>query len=350
MIQCKTGSTSNNIHPPKVIETDVAFVWGLNQITGNNPSRCCGFSNDLIYILSDEGNKFQITFYKVNGQKEKTVVINKGKGPGEVKFNFFFKIRDNRMFFYDWSLKKIAIYDIEGKPIDDILLPAELGYVQDFDYYDGIFYLHDALNNKIMKLNQNGEVVSKIGYEEGIISKSDFFTFPVRFGRLLIDQSDPSLYLGYYNLPYRIEKYDLNLNKRHTITKKVSDSYYECKWLKRDKNVSLSGNMMVETMAIYNQYLYIPFGEGYTYDQNGLVPYHVENTLFVFDKNSGKYVCDIWNKKLKNSSYGYYVLGVNKEYIILLSMYDSSVAEDYASQEERDNNYAWIFVLKNKIN
>ncbi len=349
VFSCSKSIIQNPNSPKHFLESPIVKVWGLPSVTGNNPARSCGIYNDTIYIMSNESKHYRVTFYTFDGKEIRFVDIPKGKGPGEVVFNYIFKIRNEKMYFYDSTLKKIAIFDLYGKSIDDILITEDLGYVQGLEYEKNCIYVHDALKSKIITMDMTGKVVRRIPYENGEITREEFFEKPIRFGRILFDDVRSELWIGYMNLPYTLERYDRNMRKTMTITKKISGSYHEAKWMKMNGRIALVGNMMVDTMVAHDGYIYLPFGIGYYYSDKGIETYHCENTIYVFNAQTGKFDYTIWNKNLKNSGYGYMLLGVTDDYVVLMTVYDYEVANKFASKDELERMQGWIFVLKNSI-
>ena len=102
-------------------------------------------------------------------------------------------------------------------------------------------------------------------------------------------------------------------------------------------------------MTFDEKYIYVSYGAGFEYTAKGIKLLPVVNSLNVFDKDSGKYLYDITCEQLKDSSFGYALLGVTDQYIVLgaMTIMEKELMEDL--KVKTVDNLFWFIILKNPV-
>lgn len=342
---------SRNSNPNKGIkEAEIKKIWGVKKITMNNPGRCAGLYNNMVYFINKTKTNFILKFYSLGGKLKRKIKFDISKGPGGIVSTFSLKIKDDKIYIYDSTLARISIFNMNGEFIDLIKVNKNIGIYPNMDINDGVVYLTGHFRNKLVKFDlTKGKILKKIEYENSM-TKNDFFDKNVLTGALTYDKNDDLIYLGYYNKPYRIVIYDTNLKKKGRITRGLDEKLKKVKWMKLGRGTALIGEFAIHSLFIDKKYIYAPYGYGFTYTKKRIRSLgDVENTIHIFDKKTGKYIYDVWNKKLNNSGFGYTILGANKKHIVLFSIFDKNVVDGLKTKKEKVGKRAWIFVLENPL-
>lgn len=340
--------SDNDIEPKKgALQTQPVYVWGVQKMAVDPMQKGAGVYNDLLYKTSYDSKGYLVEFYDFSGTKSYTVPIGKGKGPGEVMYLTAVRVSEDVIHIYDYALKKIVRYSVKGDHIDDIMIDTQLP-LTDFQVVRNEYFFAGALDQLICKVNSEGEVSQKIEYDEGLLKHGDRYPG----GIVAADDLSHSLYIGYSNLPYRIEEYSKDLKKTMTISKKVREKsdpvriYSPKEW--RGMYFP-QGKFAIHSMAFDEKYIYVSYGAGFHYTSQGIELLPVKNALNVFDKNNGEYIYDISCEQLKNSSFGYALLGVTDKYIVLgaMTILEKDLMDNM--QIKTKDNLFWFIILKKPI-
>lgn len=320
---------------------EIDSYFGIDNAYGNNATRCTGSYKNMIYVLDRVNRDYIVKFYDLEGNIDRKIKLNYGKGPGEVIFNWIVKVVDNKIFFHDIALKKITVYGLNGQFIDDIILKNYNEQITDFTVIDDYIYLHGVYDKNFIKIDYQGNKVDVLKYNERL--NPDQKNKRVKRDGT-ITYSDGYIYKGFINKPFTIKKYDKSLNKVLTITHKFDESFEDCRWTERGR---LIGDFFVHELTVDNNYIYVPFGKSIFYDKNGMKESKTDNRLLIFDKDNGKLKKIVWNDKLKKSASGYNILGVNKKHIILAKYFHEESLSDLIDKPEK--KWGWVILLDNPM-
>lgn len=155
------------------------------------------------------------------------------------------------------------------------------------------------------------------------------------------------LLLGYSNKPFRIDRFDLELNKQGTITLKTDDTVETCRWMKLSfGGIAVVGHYMVPSIHFDANYLNIPSPYGLKWGENGHEQIPGKNYFTVFDKKTYKILGQLINPELEAMNDGLEVIGVMKNTIVLL-LNDAALIEKYIGKQGQQQG-AYILVLQIK--
>ena len=87
------------------------------------------------------------------------------------------------------------------------------------------------------------------------------------------------------------------------------------------------GHQMVYNMFVNGEEITVPFGQGITYDNEGMHFMDVENCVYVLDAESGETKRKIWSSLLPMTGAGYTVLNADEREILLFLMYDDEAVQ-----------------------
>ena len=341
-VKQEKGVVENSIDYGKKVNVKLLSVWdGIMY----SPWRAKGVYDNKIWYVALEGPKFYLIFRDFSGKEVKRLNIVRGKGPGEILVPYAVRIKKGKIYIYDSYQFKVAMYDMNLNLFDEFMVTQNGLGVQEFDIFDNNFYFRYYYDALILKTDYTGKMLGKVVFKK----KLDPKTYPKKAphsGVLLADES--GIYIGSNTTPYRIEKYNReSLKKEFEIRLKFHKAYKPTQW---KAHVGFLGNYMVYSIVSDENYLYVPFGFCVYYKNQGLHGGKVKNRIFVFDKRTGKFVYNIECDKLNNTGFGYKIVGVTKDKIVLYSD-AKDVAKGLVSDKKlKEKSYTgWFFILENPV-
>jgi len=334
--------------PKKGIKnSQIENIWDPEGIVWSNADQCVGIYRDSIYYLKWKEEAYSLIFTSFEGEFIKELEFQKGKGPGKVQYIKSVDIVNDLIYIYDPHGHKIGISDINGKHIDDIMIENELGAVWYIGILDRKIYFSGALKHKIGKLNiRTGKIEKTVtyknvkkGYEDG----DKFCAASVN-----IDRKNNKIYLGYVSIPYRIERYNKNLQEEKVMRKEVASDVEEMRYRLVDRWKILEGDAVISSLGFDKKYIYSSFGGGYEVKRNG----DVENTdspfeLYIYSKDSLKYEYKIVNKNIEKIKGVNSLVGITNEYIVLCVVDEADLFEKIDGSKNQ-SDFRFI-ILKNPL-
>lgn len=305
-------------------EVDLLSIWSPKNIYQGKLFESSGLYKGMLYFPQRESDKYTIHFTTLDGVEKEKVYLKIGKGPGEVQMNFGITIVNDKIYFYDRTVKKLSIFTIKGEYLDEYLLNDDIGQPSSFVVSGNHIIFHSMYKNLLTKIDiSTGNSVQKLEYPN-----PNYFPKhkdPFMAGTLAIDPTDNSLYLGYYNTPFRIEKYDQQFRIKHTYKSKNSKKSDKTTWVVDGSYIINEGLRTISTLVIDNNYIYACSGGGNTFQKGKehlWAPIKDNLILSVFDKTSGKHLREITVKNIKTIRGSSGVIAVTNEKIIL-ALYDN---------------------------
>ena len=305
-----------------------------------NPADISGISEKLFFYGEKRGESFIVHLISLNNRKEKKIILKKGKGPGEVQYPMSVKIAEGKIHILDMGLRKIVIYTLTGNYIDEIVIKGDIGFPHTFAITKNYFIFNGSLRNKIAIVDKkNGNVIKNYVYEKPLPMPQKGKNF--LGGILKADYEKDQFLLGYYNTPYRIEKYDKNGNLLLRMKRKVNFSLIPCRWNLVNKSYPIpTGHFAVPSFALFKSRLYVSPVEGYKIKQNKMIRLKSEHFISVFDTENGKWIKKIEIIGLKKGK-SISIIGVNENHIFLI-IDSSALQNDNNSQK----NEKYLVLLK----
>ena len=330
----------------KSVEADfVELIPFELKIENGSVSEITGRIGNEIYFLNKNGDAFSLNFLNMETDKIKSITIDSGKGPGELFMPMSMAYQDGKFYIYDMYLKRISIFNRDGSFEDLINFKEEIGWPHSFDVFKDKFVFDGSLHNKIVLLNREGKIEKKIPYKEIQMMPKEGNDF--RGGVIKCDEN--FIYLGYYKSPFRIEKYNENLEKVDTISKNVNvKKINNLKW-----NMSMGfpapvGTFIVSNIFVHDNLIYTNSVSGYDIIIKGkekkYEPLYYDFYLNVFDKKDNKLKYQITSDRIEKCS-GYEIININEDYIILF------VRENMIKYFDENAEYTkGILILENPKN
>lgn len=302
-------------------EAAVTGVLPVYDISYENALMNTGSYNGQVYYLENAPKEYKVHFINHEGETVNIIAVPKGKGPGEITHNWRLKVFDDRVYLLDESQNKIVVYDLQGEAVDDIYFNVTGERIIDFVVFQDSIILEGIFKYKLLKLDKStGDIVAELKYEKAY-SVNEYFASDLRDGILACD--DGRIYLGYYNKPFRIDVFSDALEQVDSFVKDYGDGYENCGWQRHPQGgVALMGHQMVYNMFVKGDEIYVPFGQGITYDEDGMHFMDVENAIYVMNKTNGKLKQKIWSEGLPMSGAGYGILDATENEITLFLIYD----------------------------
>jgi len=289
MLNCSGKKSSRNLN------AELKNVWVPKNLSLNNPIDNMGIYNNQLFYWTDKGEKAYLNFYNLNGKKAKQLEFTRGRGPGQIfAINVTF-IQNEKINIFDFARRSLLIFDLKGNYIDE--------YKINLDDYGTIarnkehIYFSGMLRNKLAKLDiTEGDILKTIKYEdaEGIKSFRDIVGKKMKLAPIYIDRQDKKVYRGTYNLPYKIEKYDYDLNIIDKFEREIKGNFKDFKLISGSGN---NGSILISSMETDDKYLYASFGGGQITERkdNKISLSGISNEYFisVFDKKNGDFLYEI---------------------------------------------------------
>ncbi|MBN1596658.1 MAG: hypothetical protein JW894_00025 [Bacteroidales bacterium] len=266
-----------------------------------NTQSTMGIYNNMIYYALDKQTTYEIVFENLEGSFEKTILINKGKGPGEIIQMLALVVNDKQIYAADVVMQRVNVYDINGNYLNEYDLTNIGDMPVTTTVMNDKLYMTCMLKKKIIKIDLNTMALEKtIEYEE---KKEIEVGGEVIAGGIRVDEVENQLVYVFMDYPIQFEIYNTDLVLKKIVTKKS----------RKKKNLvwGMSGNI-VGDMAAMSFYA----GKGYYYVPTG---YHISGTqepfvekkpqIHVFDKTTGQYKYDLVCEQLGKVKGGLSIIG-----------------------------------------
>ena len=305
---------NNGLKPQKgVVKLDIKYAWvPYGMSNGENH----GIYKKLFYELSFDNEKFVLNFYKLDGEKVKSLNFPMGKGPGELFMPMSVFIENEKIYIYDGARKVVNIYSIDGKHIDDITLSSNIESFGNIAFYNGFLYFSGFSNDKLVKIDlKNNKIVKLLKYENGVNLKQSgikkLIGKKIMMGTLAIDSKTGYVYLGRYCTPFSVEVYDKDLNKIMTIRRELPEKMKPFKFTK----MGPAGDLVISSLKVDDKYLYVSFGGSQKVINGKFKPDEHIYYISVFDKKTGEFLYELKSDKFNKITGVATLLGVGDDYI-----------------------------------
>jgi len=294
--------------------------WEIKNVRSGFSGTLFELYENKLYYLTNKNNKYFLNIFNLTGKLRKKIEFKQGRGPGRLYYPRFLKIKTKKIYLYDPALNKISYFNIEGKFLDSIKIKKNIGKGLFMDMNEKYIFFNDMFKNKIVKVNfLTGIIKKKIKYIRPLLNKksknSSIKGEKTKLSNLLIDGEKNKLYIANISYPYLIEKYDFSLNKIKEFSRPINNNYDKLKYT--GGRPSLKGNIIINGLAINNKYLYAAFGGGHNVKQNKIIGYQNKFYISVFKKNTGEFICELYNPKINIINGWARLVGVNKKNIIV---------------------------------
>ncbi|TYB30344.1 MAG: hypothetical protein FXF47_09400 [Candidatus Mcinerneyibacterium aminivorans] len=333
-----------------VKKVEIVNVWQAENFTNSNSMLCAGIYKNQIYFLQDLPDEFVINFRTFKGKNIKKIEISKGNGPGEARHSMGLRIYKDRIYFVDITLRRISIFNMDGKFLDSLEMGSDIGPIMGIDIMDNILYFSGYSNNYLGKYDLEGNKIIKELANPDVPDRAPKHGDDFKNGILKIDYKTGKIFYSYAGYPYKIEKYDSDLNKLLTIKKESEESFKKTHWFIHDRHTSIVGDFAVLSMAFDDKYLYGPIHTmSMEVKGKNLITNEIDGEIAVFNKNNGKFVYKLKNEKLEGIDGGFYIFGVTEDYIITTVWDNDSVIKDLLENKNISSGYAFV-IFENPVN
>ena len=301
------------------VEVAVDYAWVPEGLTIVNPPEKVGMHEGLLYFVKDTPEQMDINFAQKDGTVVKVIPVSMGNGPGEVRVAFSMLVDGEKIYIYDEALSKIIIYGLDGKFEDEFPVNSDIGTAGGMSVMDGDLYFHGMFAKKLVRVDTlKGEAVKTLEYADPVTDFSKLQGEELKRGGIYADEDTKSIYLGYYNEPYRIEQYDADLELVNTFTRPLREKYDKIAFTQSGP----AGNLLIASLKADEKYLYAGFGGGQKIT-NASGSVKIESIrkdyyISVFDKATGEFVREIRIREIPELYGISNVVGVDRDHIAIL--------------------------------
>lgn len=333
-----------------IMYTESEFVIVPTNISPTKILNCVGFYSGLFYYIRNDNLNYTVEFVDIYGEVKNEIAIPKGKGPGEISNLFIVKVNYNKIVLYDYSLSKICIYNVKGKHIKDIYL-KEYTVMQDIAVGSEAVFLHEKINNKLIKIDYYNENMIKIEYKNqhnSVPKNGDKFTA----GTIYYDNYNNNIIIGNFTTPYEMQVYSNDIKLKKIIIRDFGSKYDRAEWFSDQYgNSTCVGNIIISGIVSDEHYIYTSFGGGYVYTGNTdklYKPLKCGIKISVFNKIDKSY-CEITCNEFKDTMGFAKIVGVDRKFIYIF-IYDSSkILNKYSINNEKYGYKKAFVVLRNPL-
>jgi len=270
------------------VEVAVDYAWVPEGLTIVNPPEKVGMHEGLLYFVKDT--------------------------PEQMDINFAQKI-----YIYDEALSKIILYGLDGKFEDEFPVSSDIGTAGAISVMDGDLYFHGMFAKKLVRVDTlKGEAVKTLEYADPVTDFSKLQGEELKRGGIYADEDTKSIYLGYYNEPYRIEQYDADLELVNTFTRPLREKYDKIAFTQSGP----AGNLLIASLKADEKYLYAGFGGGQKITNVSgsakIESIRKDYYISVFDKATGEFVREIRIREIPELYGISNVVGVDRDHIAIL--------------------------------
>jgi len=292
----------NGYNPEEgTVNVQIQKKKNIPGLSSMNPQSAMGIYNNMIYYVLDKQTAYEIVFENIEGSHEKSILINKGKGPGEIVQMLALVVNDKQIYAADVAMQRVNIYDLKGNYINDYDLtnigdmPVTIAVMNDK------LYMTCMLKKKIIKIDLNTMSLEKeIAYES---IREIEVGGEVMAGGIRAGEFQNQLVYVFMDYPIQFEIYNTDLVLKKIVTKKSHE--------KKNLTWGMGGNIVgdIAAMSFYagKDYYYLPTG----YHISGTQEPFVEKKphIHVFDKTTGRYKYDLICEQLGDVKGGLSIIG-----------------------------------------
>lgn len=292
----------NDFKPEKgMIDVQIQKKKNIPLLPSMNTQSIMGIYNNLVYYALDKQTSYEIVFEHIDGSREETIVINKGKGPGEIVQMLALVVNNKHIYAADVAMQRVNVYDLKGNYINEYDLtnigdmPSTIAIMNDK------LYMTCMLKKKIIKIDLNTMSLEKeIAYES---IREIEVGGEVRAGGIRADEFQNQLVYVFMDYPIQFEIYNTDLVLKKIVTKKGPE--------KKKLTWGMGGNIVgdIAAMSFYTgkDCYYLPTG----YHISGTQEPFVEKKphIHVFDKTTGQYKYDLVCEQLGDIKGGLSIIG-----------------------------------------
>jgi len=319
----------NGVAPEKgIIKVQIMKKENITGLLPMNTQSTIGIYSNMVYYVIGKQTTYEIVFENIDGSHEKTIFINKGKGPGEIVQMLALVVNNRRIYAADVAMQRINVYDLNGNYINEYDLtnigdmPATIAVMKDK------LYMTCMLKKKIIKIDLNTMSLEKaIEYEKEMEVEVGG---EVITGGIRADKFQNQLVYVYMNHPLRFEIYTPDMELKKIVTKKGQ--------AKKNLTWGMSGNIVgdMAAMSFYagKDYYYVPTGYHISGAQDPFVA--KKPKIHVFDKTTGQYKHDLICEQLGEVKGGLSIIGQIDDTLIF-HLLDS------------EKNFSGLVFIKNPI-
>lgn len=328
---------------PPIIELDIAYHWEANDMTRNAAWLCAGIYNDSVYYIQDLSNEYRIRFMSFEGAEQRHISIKKGKGPGEAESTLGIRIFKDIIYFSDLRLARISMFSIDGKYIESIDFDKNSGFIVSFDYCNGPMAFQSLTHTKLGLIDlQDGSVIKSIKSD---IDETNYVGKELTSGVTKYDPLTNKIYIGNLSIPYRIDVYDMDLNKLNTITYDLEKTYRPAKLV---EGPDADGDMIVSSISVDEKHIYATkIGARFNKFASDFTKMFDEYSgeILMFNKETGKTESIFTCALLKNIRGFFTIIGITDTYIVVHMMGAGDYTEPFYKTNSTDFRQT-IVVLK----
>ena len=330
--------TQKNVKPREGIRT-AAFrsMLDASEVATNNIFYSAAVFKGRLYYLERRPDRYIIHVKEIGTEKEEAITLNRGKGPGEVMHNLGIRVHDSRIYFCDLIMRRVNIYDLQGTYLDEFTLTDEIGNPWSFEVTDDAFYFAGTIRFKLSRVDRKtGEVIAipfEKRYEGGVLPG----------GTISVDKATGDVFLGYYGQPYRIEKYNRQLEKIMTFTRKGLEKYPSPEYFRNEVTDGTVGCYLISSMRNDGRFLYVANPNGQEYDKEW--SYRVMDFFFdVYDMETGSYVRQIRVKRPEEIQGDNVLVDIEKGQLFsLVADYGTATRVLWPDTEKRFSRTLFVF-------
>ena len=328
---------------PPIIELDIAYHWEANDMTRNAAWLCSGVYNDMVYYVQDLPTDFKVRFLTFEGKEVRSISIKKGKGPGEAISTLGIRIFEDTIYFSDMQLARISIFTIDGTFKESIEFDQDSGLVVSLDYCNGPMAFQSLTHTKLGLMDmKTGKIIKSI---KSSVNEANYVGTELNGGVTKYDPLTNHIYVGNLSLPYRIDVYDMDLQKLKTITYDLDGNYRPAKLV---EGPDADGDMIVSSISVDEKHIYATkIGARYNKFASDFKQMFDEYSgeILMFNKETGKTESIFTCALLKNIRGFFTIIGITDTYIVVHMMGAGDYTEAFYKTKSEDFHQT-IVVLK----
>lgn len=314
----------------------IEHQWGIPTFTVNFIE---GLYNNQIYTLTmQKGVGYDLSFYSLSGIVQKKIHFKIGQGPSEFKTTpSALAINDDGIFVFFYSLNIIKKFNPTGIYIDEYLINKEREFnpfFPEIQLNKETIYYHNIGNDYLGISTIEGKVTERLPYSVEIDPTRKKWLY--QGGMLKYDTYTNQLYVGRYAAPLTIEIY----NDRLSLMGEIRDKQIKAKELfivTSGKYSNPEGDFVLNDIDYDEDYIYVITGVSLDWNKDASPKeMSTTNCIMSYDKLKKKFFKKYWNPNLKPNNFGYFIVGITSDYIVVSSM----------GAQENSNNKETFYVLK----
>ncbi len=237
----------------EVKEAAVSAVIDISDIAPESAyAEAVIYKGNLVYV-NKERETYNVIFMDLDGNELRRFALDSGRGPGEMLHPAGIVIDNDIIYMRDLFLHRVSKFDMDGSFTDSFEYNTETGDISAYDVKDGTIFFHGESKVFLGEIEASQGIVGKLCRYES--ERAPQVGDKVEDALLTVDPFSGDIFMGYYSMPYKIERYDSEFNKLSEYNLANTDGLSEARYI---RGMNVEGDVAITAVKTDRYSVYAP--------------------------------------------------------------------------------------------